>query len=65
MTASSGGPSSPAEKVVSRYGTTFVSTVLEAQARGNITASDVADFLSVKVNHLQEVETIVSARRRG
>lgn len=59
------GGAKPAAQALSQLGTGFVSLVLEAHGRGIITASDVSDYLSVKVKHLPQVQQLLAVRARG
>lgn len=49
-----------AQRCLHEKGALFASLVLEARNREIITHSDVADYLSLKMKHLGEVESIVS-----
>lgn len=46
----------PAQMAISTSGHAFVRLVLNSYYRENITSSDVADFLNVKLKHLGEIE---------
>jgi Zn-dependent peptidase ImmA (M78 family) len=46
----------PAQMAMSAAGHTFVRLVLDSYYRENITSSDVADFLNVKLKHLGKIE---------
>lgn len=46
----------PAQMAISAAGNAFVRLVLDNYYRENITSSDVADFLNVKLKHLGEIE---------
>jgi Zn-dependent peptidase ImmA (M78 family)/DNA-binding XRE family transcriptional regulator len=46
----------PAQMAISAAGRAFVRLVLDNYYRENITSSDVADFLNVKLKHLGEIE---------
>lgn len=52
-----GGPVSPARKCLSENGRLFTSLVLEAQGRNLITYADVADYLSLRLKYLPEVQS--------
>jgi len=56
-----GGPS-PAQRSVSERGHRFSALVLDARDRGIITYRDVSDYLSVRLQHLEKVESLVAAR---
>lgn len=60
-----GGGQKPAAKTLSQLGTGFVSLVLEAQGRGVITSSDVADYLSLNLKYLPDLQRRVAAQVRG
>lgn len=60
-----GGGQRPAARTVSQFGAGFVSLVLGAHGRGVITFSDVADYLSLNLKHLPELQRLVSAQSRG
>lgn len=49
----------PHRMAVSRAGRKFVRLVLENYHQDRITASDVADFLGVRLKHLQAIESEV------
>jgi Zn-dependent peptidase ImmA (M78 family) len=61
---SKGGPP-PHVKALSRLGPRFVSNVLDAYARGLLTTSDVADYLSLKTRHLPQLQRMLATERRG
>jgi Zn-dependent peptidase ImmA (M78 family)/transcriptional regulator with XRE-family HTH domain len=61
---STGGPA-PHVLAVSRAGPLFVRLVLANYRQENITASDVADFLAVKLKHLPKIESEVSGPTGG
>ena len=50
---------SPARRCVGQKGRLFTSVVLEAKERDLITYSDVADYLSVRVKHLDSVQSLL------
>ena len=54
-----GGPA-PAQRVVSELGRSFVSRVLRAHERQEITGADVADYLSIRLKHLPRVQALVA-----
>jgi len=56
-----GGPS-PAQRCVSERGHRFSALILDARDRGIITYSDVSDYLSVRLRHLEKVESLVAGR---
>jgi Zn-dependent peptidase ImmA (M78 family)/transcriptional regulator with XRE-family HTH domain len=56
---SKGGPA-PSRKTVSELGRGFVRHVLRAHDRGQISDVDVADYLSLRLRHLERVEALVS-----
>jgi hypothetical protein len=56
---------SPARRCVAQRGRLFASTVLEAKERDLITYSDVADFLSVRVKHLDSIQGLLRAQQNG
>jgi Zn-dependent peptidase ImmA (M78 family) len=60
-----GGGQKPAAKTLSQLGTRFVSLVLETHARGAITSSDVADYLSLNLKYLPDLQRRVAAQVRG
>jgi len=49
----------PAKRCISENGRLFVSLALEATERELITYSDLADYLSINLKHIDEVETII------
>ncbi|MGB9616107.1 MAG: hypothetical protein ACP5M0_06170 [Desulfomonilaceae bacterium] len=53
----------PAQMALSLAGNIFARLVLDNYYRGNITSSDVADFLDVKLKHLGKIEQRVMGRR--
>ena len=57
---SRGGPA-PAVRTVSELGRNFVSRVLRAHERQQITGADVADYLSIRLKHLPRVQALVAA----
>lgn len=57
----SGGPESPAKKVISTQSQTFIRLVLESYHQGHITLSDVSSYLGVRVKHLPKIEQAVLA----
>ncbi len=59
------GAVKPAVQTLSQLGIPFVSLVLDAQARGTITSSDVSDYLSIRLKHLQAVQSLIAAQARG
>jgi Zn-dependent peptidase ImmA (M78 family)/transcriptional regulator with XRE-family HTH domain len=52
-----GGRVEPAKKCLAENGHLFTSLVLEASARGVINYSEVADYLSLRLKYLREVES--------
>lgn len=54
-----GGPVPPYRKALSRTGRSFAVLVLRAYRQNYITASDVSDFLEVKLKHLSKIESAV------
>jgi len=50
---------SPAKKCLSEKGFPFVSLVLETHKQGIITYNDVADYLSIRLKHLNEIERLI------
>lgn len=54
-----GGPVPQYRKAISRTGRSFAVLVLRAYRQNYITASDVSDFLEVKLKHLPKVESAV------
>jgi len=57
---STGGPA-PALRTVSELGRPFVSQVLHARERHEITDADVADYLSIRLKHLPRVQALVTS----
>ena len=53
-----GGPT-PAKRCVQERGEFFAHLVLQAQARDVITYSDVADYLSIRVKHVDKVQALL------
>ena len=56
---------SPARRCVGQKGRPFASMVLEAKERDLITYSDVADYLSVRVKHLDSVQGLLREQQNG
>jgi Zn-dependent peptidase ImmA (M78 family)/DNA-binding XRE family transcriptional regulator len=56
---------SPARRCVGQKGRLFTSVVLEAKERDLITYSDVADYLSVRVKHLDRVQGLLREQHNG
>jgi Zn-dependent peptidase ImmA (M78 family)/transcriptional regulator with XRE-family HTH domain len=56
-----GGRNEPAKKCLAENGHLFTSLVLEGRARGMINYLDVADYLSLRLKYLREVESDVAA----
>jgi Zn-dependent peptidase ImmA (M78 family)/DNA-binding XRE family transcriptional regulator len=56
---------SPARRCVGQKGRLFTSVVLEAKERDLITYSDVADYLSVRVKHLDRVQGLLREQQNG
>jgi Zn-dependent peptidase ImmA (M78 family)/transcriptional regulator with XRE-family HTH domain len=56
---------SPARRCVAQRGRLFASTVLEAKERDLITYSDVSDFLSVRVKHLDSIQGLLREQQNG
>lgn len=54
-----GGPVPPHRKALSRTGRSFAVLVLRAYRQNYITASEVSDFLEVKLKHLPKIESAV------
>jgi Zn-dependent peptidase ImmA (M78 family) len=54
-----GGPS-PSVTAVSELGSTFVSRVVDAHASGLITDADVADYLSLRLKHLDRAASLAT-----
>lgn len=50
---------SPAKKCLLEKGFPFVSLVLETHKQGIITYNDVADYLSIRLKHLNEIEQLI------
>ena len=61
---STGGPS-PDRMVISTAGRLFISLALNSYYQENITASDLCDFLNVKLKHLGKIERKVMGRSIG
>ena len=55
-----GGAVAPAKRSVAENGALFTSLVLEAQGKGLVTFSDVADYLGLRLNYLPEVESLLA-----
>ena len=55
----SGGFSSPPTKALSELGSTFVNRVLGAMDRGSITYSEVADYLSLRLKHVDRLRELL------
>lgn len=49
----------PAERCVAESGRLFVSLALEAKERDLVTYSDLSDYLSIRVKHLNKLETLL------
>jgi len=56
---------SPARRCVGQKGRLFTSVVLEAKERDLITYSDMADYLSVRVKHLDRVQGLLREQQNG
>ena len=56
-----GAAVAPAKKCVAENGPLFTSLVLEAKGLGLITYSDVADYLDVRLKHLPQIESSLTA----
>ena len=56
---------SPARRCVGQKGRLFASVVLEAKERDLITYSDVADYLSLRVKHLDSVQDLLREQQNG
>jgi Zn-dependent peptidase ImmA (M78 family)/DNA-binding XRE family transcriptional regulator len=56
---------SPARRCVGQKGRLLTSAVLEAKERDLITYSDVADYLSVRVKHLDDVQGLLREQQNG
>lgn len=56
---SKGGPA-PSRKTVSELGRGFVSHVLRAHDRGQISDVELSDYLSLRLRHLEKVEALVT-----
>lgn len=56
---------SPSVDTVSLSGKKYVRTVLDAYHSDRITASDVSDYLGVKLKHLDRIVSLVSAEAEG
>jgi len=54
-----GGFVSPATNAISTSGKAFVRTILDAYHQRKITASDLADYLEVRLKHLPKIEAAV------
>lgn len=54
---------SPAKRCIQEKGPRFTSLVLEAKDRDLITYSDVADYLSIRVKHLEKVQSLIGEQR--
>ena len=54
-----GGPVPPFRKTISRVGHAFAKLVLSNYYQDYITASDVSDFLEVRLKHLPKIEAAV------
>jgi len=52
----------PARRCLQQKGPLFVQRVLEAKAQGLITYRDVADYLSIRLKYLDQVESLISER---
>jgi len=52
-----GGKTIPAKRCVQRRGPKFTSLVLDARERDVITYSDVADYLGIRLQYLEEVQS--------
>ena len=52
-----------AERCLEQRGPGFVRLVLEAKARGEITFRDVADYLSMRLKHLDRLQSLVQEQR--
>lgn len=61
QTRRAGGPVRPARRTVSERGRLFASLVLQGLERGLITHADVADYLSLRLKHLGEMQTLLAA----
>jgi len=55
-----GGPISPARRCITQHGKLFMSLVLEARGRNLITHADIADYLSLRLKYLPEVQSYLS-----
>jgi hypothetical protein len=53
----------PARRCVQEKGPRFTSLVLEAKDRELITYSDVADYLSIRMKHLDKVQSLLGEHR--
>jgi Zn-dependent peptidase ImmA (M78 family)/DNA-binding transcriptional regulator YiaG len=49
----------PAKRCIQEKGPRFTSLILEAKDRDLITYSDVADYLSIRVKHLEKVQSLI------
>jgi len=53
----------PAKRCIQEKGPRFTSLILEANDRDLITYSDVADYLSIRVKHLEKVQSLIEEQR--
>lgn len=53
----------PSKRCIQEKGPRFTSLVLEAKDRDLITYSDVADYLSIRVKHLEKVQSLLGEQR--
>jgi len=53
----------PAKRCIQEKGPQFTSLILEAKDRDLITYSDVADYLSIRVKHLEKVQSLIEEQR--
>jgi len=57
-----GGPALPtAEKRLLQYGVNFVSRVVAAEDRGDISSSEALEYLSIRLKDLSEMSSLVGA----
>jgi Zn-dependent peptidase ImmA (M78 family)/DNA-binding XRE family transcriptional regulator len=57
-----GGRSNPPKKCIRENGIPFISLVLESHKKENITYSDVADYLAIRLKHLPKIEQFIRSK---